>query len=165
MRFAACCRSFVVAVLLVILAAGCATQPSQETGSDTTVAQAFSEGVTQALNNARAAIDAANANQWIWRDTEQILEDAEAAAQKGDEVLAIKLANEARAQAELAANQYYLENAKFMLERSQKIANLTAAQKQTLTVVAATIRQAEGKKAYDLLRDLDAEIKAQSYSE
>lgn len=165
MQFAGSCRSSVLAALLVVLAAGCATQPSQEAAPDAAVAQSFSEGVTQALKSARAAIEEANANQWIWRDTENFLEEAQAAAQQGDEVLAIKLANKARAQAELAANQYYLEKAKFMLERAQGTADLTTAQKQTLTVVAATIRQAEGKKAYDLLRDLDAEIQAQSYSE
>ncbi len=165
MEFAGSCRSSLLAALLVVLGSGCATQPSQDAVSDAAGTQAYSEGVTQALNNARAAIQEANANQWIWRDTEDFLEEAEAAAQKGDELLAIKLANKARAQAELAANQYYLENAKFMLERAQGFPELTAAQKQTLTVVAATIRQAEGKKAFDLLRDLDAEMQIRPYSE
>ena len=165
MEFAGSCRSSFLAALLVVLVSGCATQPSRDAVSGAAGTQAYSEGVTQALNNARAAIQEANANQWIWRDTEKFLEEAEAAAQKGDELLAIKLANKARAQAELAVNQYYLENAKFMLERAQGFPELTAAQKQTLTVVAATIRQAEGKKAYDLLRDLDAELQVRPYSE
>ena len=165
MAYAGSYRPSVLAVLLAVLAAGCATHSSQDAASGAAAAPAFSEGVAQALNNARAAIEEANRNRWIWRDTEDILDEAETAARKGDEVLAIKLANKARTQAELATNQYYLENAKFMLERAQGISDLTRAQKQTLAVVAATIRQGEGRKAYDLLRDLDDEIRIRPYSE
>lgn len=63
----------------------------------------------QAITAAEAAIAEAKSHDWIWRDTETFLSDAKAAAEKGDKADAIKLADKARDQAQLAVKQYELE--------------------------------------------------------
>ncbi len=62
-----------------------------------------------AIASAESAIAKANANDWIWRDTEKFLKQAVAAQGKGDNKIAISLANKARSQAELAVSQYEYE--------------------------------------------------------
>jgi hypothetical protein len=64
-----------------------------------------------AIANASEAIDMAKANDWIWRDTESILDEARAAAASGDNDTAVRLAEEARLQAENAVIQYNYEKA------------------------------------------------------
>ena len=64
---------------------------------------------TQMLEAARASIKTANDLGWIWRDTEDKLKEAETAAAAGDDATAAKLAKSAKAQADIAVNQYYLE--------------------------------------------------------
>lgn len=140
-----------VAVLSLGLAAGCAVQ--QDKGPAEPVAKAPNPAVTQALESARTAIKNAKSHDWIWRDTEKFLKQAEEAAERGDDARAIKLANKARSQAELAVNQYYLEKAKPMLARAQA-GRLTAEQKQIVEEAKKAIRDAQGRKAYDLLMRL-----------
>ena len=64
-----------------------------------------------AIASAASAIKAAKANNWIWRDTEKFLKQAQAAADKGDTKAAVKLANKAKFQAETAVTQYKFETA------------------------------------------------------
>jgi len=59
-----------------------------------------------AIASASAAIDAAKANDWIWRDTEDYLAQASDAAAKGDNEAAISLADQAKFEAEAAVIQY-----------------------------------------------------------
>lgn len=70
---------------------------------------AASSSADQAISAAEAAIAEANSNDWIWRDTEKFLSQARAAAEKGDDATAIKLADKARNQAQLAIKQYHIE--------------------------------------------------------
>ena len=103
----------------------------------------------------------AKANNWIWRDTESFLKQAEDEAAKpdGDMDLAIKLANKARSQAELAVNQYYLEKAKVMYNEASAVSGLTANQQNSLADAGRAIQNAEGRKAYDLLTPLMTELR------
>ena len=48
----------------------------------------------------------ANQNDWIWIDTEDLLKEARAAADSGNNAKAIDLANKAKFQAEAAIIQY-----------------------------------------------------------
>ena len=64
-----------------------------------------------AIASAASAIKVAKANNWIWRDTEKFLKQAQAAADKGDTKAAVKLANKAKFQAETAVTQYKYETA------------------------------------------------------
>ena len=143
-------------VLVLSVLAGCAGTP-KEPAVDQGSAQA-----DQAIAAAEAAIAKAKANDWIWRDTEKFLKQAEDAAAKGDSDAAISLANKARNQAELAENQYYLEQAKVMFSEASAVQGLNASQQSALSEADKAIRNAEGRKAYDLLTPLLAEIRAAS---
>jgi len=146
-----------VAVFLVLgVLAGCASTP-KEPAVDQGSAEAG-----QAIAAAQTAIAKAKANDWIWRDTEKFLKQAQDAAAKGDNDAAVKLANKARSQAELAQNQYYLEQAKIMFDEASAVQGLNASQQNALSEADKAIRNAEGRKAYDLLAPLLAEIRAAS---
>ncbi|MEN8763133.1 MAG: LysM peptidoglycan-binding domain-containing protein [Thiogranum sp.] len=149
-------RLLVPVLLVLSLLAGCASTP-KEPAVDQGSAQA-----EQAIAAAEAAIAKANANDWIWRDTEKFLQQAQDAAAKGDSEAAVSLANKARNQAELAENQYYLEQAKAMFKEASAVQGLNASQQNALSEADKAIRNAEGRKAYDLLTPLLAEIRAAS---
>ena len=145
-----------IVVLALGVAVGCATTP-QEPAAPSASAEA-----TQAIDGAKAAIAQAKSVDWLWRDTEKFLSEAEAAAAEGDNATAIKLANKARDEAELAVNQYYLEKAKGLYAEASSAQGLNADQQETLAAAGEAIRNAEGRKAYDLLTPLVAEIRASS---
>ena len=92
-------------LLTIAMTFGCASQQKQEPAP---AAKGPSAAET-AIAEAEAAIKKAKSLDWIWRDTEKDLKMAKEALAKGDEEKAIKLANTARDQAELAVKQYYYE--------------------------------------------------------
>jgi hypothetical protein len=96
-----------IVLLSCAVSAGCASQQMKESGP---VSKATPEA-TQAIKNASDAIGMANENNWIWRDTEDLLKEAQAAADSGDNANAIKLADKAKYQAEAAIIQYNYEKA------------------------------------------------------
>ena len=106
---------------------------------------------TQALEAARASIKTANDLDWIWRDTEEKLKEAETAAASGDDAGAVMLAKSAKAQADAAVNQYYLEKAKPMLAALQAKNNLNDFQKGMVQDAAKAVANAQGKKAFDMV--------------
>ena len=93
------------ALLSLWLVNGCADQSLKASSSKA------SPEAAAAIANASDAIKAANANNWIWRDTEKFLKEAQAAADKGDNTTAVKLANKAKFEAEAAIDQYDYEKA------------------------------------------------------
>lgn len=95
-----------IAILSIVLSVGCAGQANKEGGK---AASKASPQAMAAIENAAEAIEAAEANDWIWRDTETFLQEAREAAKKGDNNMAIKLAEKARFQAEAAIIQYNYE--------------------------------------------------------
>jgi len=94
------------ALLSLWLVNGCADQSVKTSGS-----KANAEA-TAAIANASDAIKAANANNWIWVNTEDFLKQAQEAADKGDNDAAIALAGKAQFEAEAAIAQYNLETTK-----------------------------------------------------
>ncbi|MDH5471483.1 MAG: SoxXA-binding protein [Gammaproteobacteria bacterium] len=60
---------------------------------------------TKAEADAKAAIDAAAAANYEWRDSEKMLKEAGKAAKAGDFDKAVKLANKAKRQGDLAVAQ------------------------------------------------------------
>jgi len=146
-----------VALLVLGLVVGCATTPPAEVHDD-------NAEVTQAIAAAKAAIAKAKAVDWIWRDTEKFLKQAEdeAAVPGGQKSLAIKLANKAQNQAEMAVNQYYLEKAKVMFDEATTMQGLDANQTNALSDADKAIRNSEGRRAYDLLTPLMSEIRTSS---
>ena len=97
------------ALLSLWLVSGCADQQTRQS-SATPATQASPEAMA-AIASANTAIKKAKTNDWIWRDTEKFLKQAQSAADKGDNSTAIKLANKAKEQAELAVIQYNHEKA------------------------------------------------------
>lgn len=153
-------KQLITMVLALGVAVGCATTPQQPPAKP--AAPQPSAQVTQAINSAKAAIAQAKSLDWIWRDTEKFLKKAEAAAAKGENDEALKLANKAKSQAELAVNQYYLEKAKVLLVEAKSASGLSGDQQSTLAAASEAITNAEGRKAYDLLSPLVAELRAAS---
>lgn len=99
-------KHIAVLILTASMAVGCASQQKQETPP---AADSGPSASAVAIANAKAEMKKASSLGYLWRDTGKILKKAEAAAKKGDESKAVKLANEARSQAEMAVKQYYLE--------------------------------------------------------
>ena len=149
-------KRLVSLAIVLGLVVGCASTPSEDTDRNAEV--------TQAIDAAKAAIAKAKAVDWIWRDTEKYLKQAEneANAADGQKSLAIKLANKARDQADMAVNQYYLEKAKVMFDEASAMQGLDSNQVNALSDADKAIRNAQGRKAYDLLTPLMTEIRAAS---
>ncbi len=94
-----------------------------------------------------------------WRDSGQLLAKARLAAKAGNEGAAIKAANEAKQQGELAVNQHYLEEAKIALWEMEKVkASMTADQLTRYQAADAAYRDHEGRNAYDLAASLKANL-------
>ena len=89
-----------VVLLSSAVTVGCAGQQANESASGA------SPEARQAIKNAADAISMANQNDWIWIDTEDLLKEAQAAADSGNNAKAIDLANKAKFQAEAAIIQY-----------------------------------------------------------
>lgn len=81
------------------------------------VVSAAAQDVQQALSGAEATISEARAKHWIWRDTEKLYEQAQQAAEKGENEKALELAKEAKSQAELALEQFQIEQ---QIKRSEQ---------------------------------------------
>jgi nucleoid-associated protein YgaU len=149
-------KRLIPVVLVLGVAAGCATAPEEPK------APKASAEATSAIEAAKASIAEAKSLDWVWRDTEDFLAKAEAAAAEGDSDTAIQLANKVHNQAELAVNQYYLEKAKVMFQEASAAEGLSAEQQRAVAGAGEAIRNAEGRKAYDLLAPLVSEIQASS---
>ncbi len=93
------------ALLSLWLVTGCANQAMKNPDSKA------SPAAMAAIANATDAVKAAKANNWIWVNTEEFLEQAQEAADKGDNDTAISLAGKAQFEAEAAVTQYNHESA------------------------------------------------------
>lgn len=100
-------RPLSTAILSILLTAGCA-QMSAQPGEPATKA---SPEAVAAIASANAAVKKAKANNWLWRDTEKFAEEAQIYADKGENKVAIILANMAKAEADNAVAQYSYETA------------------------------------------------------
>jgi hypothetical protein len=99
-------RLLSTAVLSLWLVSGCADQSTKAASTSKASPEA-----SAAIATANDAIKAAKANDWIWRDTEKFASEAQAAADKGENSLAIKLAKKAKDEADNAVAQYNYEKA------------------------------------------------------
>ena len=91
--------------LVLSIAVGCASTPEEPAEDQAAIAQA-------AIDDAKAANEEAKAAGAEWRDTADLIAEAEAALAAGDTGRAIQLANEARMQAENALAQKREEEAR-----------------------------------------------------
>lgn len=104
-------------VLAMAMTAGCATAPTEAPAEPAPAAETAplapsAEEAMQAIEDARAAVRRAEAEGALWRDSEQLLVDAEEALKAGDTARAIELAHQARLQAENAIAQKRSEEAR-----------------------------------------------------
>jgi len=104
-------RPLFIMMLVLGLAAGCASTPDGSTDGGISAEQAIAD--------AKSANAQAKAMGAEWRDTGKVIKSAEAALAAGDDAKAIKLANKAKRQAENAMKQAKDEQAR--LEKSGAI--------------------------------------------
>lgn len=100
-----------IVVLSMGLVAGCAQQQQKPEAEPTAAKQTDpkAEAAAKAIADAKDAIAKAKDNHWLWRDTENFLKEAEKAYKEGKYDEAVKLANKAKDQANLAVEQYQKE--------------------------------------------------------
>ncbi|GAB6040418.1 LysM peptidoglycan-binding domain-containing protein [Endothiovibrio diazotrophicus] len=151
MKLSQLLRYFAVVLLALGVAAGCASQ--QQAAEDPKAVAA------QAIADAKAAYKEAVALGAAWRDTGELIKKAEKAFDEGDYATATKLANQAREQSETAINQWYLEQAKAMVAKAKGY-TLTPEQSALLADAEAAIKANEGKRAYELAKQLMAALAA-----
>ena len=106
-------KPIAVAAIVIGLSAGCAQQQVATEAMPEKECE-MSAAARNAIDAAKAAFDEAKAVEYAWRDTEKLIKDAEAAAMapECDNDKAIRLANQAKRQAENALRQWQAENAK-----------------------------------------------------
>ncbi|MGB5260036.1 MAG: hypothetical protein WBO34_05865 [Gammaproteobacteria bacterium] len=102
--------SFIVKLLTTVILSLWLVNGCAEKATKSSAGKASPEAIA-AIAEANDAIKAAKANDWLWRDTEKFAEQAQAAADKGDNAAAIKLADKAKAEAGNAMEQYLHEKA------------------------------------------------------
>ena len=125
-----------IMMLVLGLAAGCASTPD-DTGADQATAE-------QAIADAKAANAKAKAMGAEWRDTGKMIDEAEAALAAGDYEKATNLANEARRQAENAMAQYQSEQ-----ERLK--ANGTLSEEDSSASTQGAAMMSEGADQYQVV--------------
>ena len=103
---------------------------------------------------ARAAIAKTDAVHELWRDTGQILKQAQHAYAQAELEEAIMLADRARRQAELSYNQVRLEAAKALLRDVRNVADLTEQQQMVLERAEQAYHGHDGETAYQLAQQL-----------
>lgn len=107
--------------------------------------------IALAIAAAEAALAEAAEHGIQWRDSAELIEQARAAAAKGDEARAVMLANRAREQGEDALNRFYREEARLMLAEAGRFEDrMTAAQRARYQDAMAAVKAADGRRAYDL---------------
>ena len=159
--------SLSVLAAAVLLLAGCAGAPEEQTSEEQPVSaapkvdeEARAEALA-AIDKAQEAIDEAKLLGADWRDAQDVLDQAQGAFDDGDFDKAKILADEARNQAELAINQFYLDKAKPLIDEAREYQDvMNDDQKRRLQEAQRYYDQREGKKAYDTAKRLVEEVRA-----
>ena len=145
-------RIFAVLMVLGIMV-GCASTPTEEPSDAQSSAAA-------AIAKAKELQSEVNALGYEWRDTGKIIKEAQAAYDSGDYAKAESLANQAIAQSEDALDQYYLQQAKFKLDKYEGMSGLTDEQAAMLANAKDLYLQAKGRAAYDAIMEFEASLAA-----
>jgi len=117
--------------LVMAVAVGCASTPEPEPAEDQAVV------AQRAIADAKAANEKAKAAGAEWRDTEELIKQAEEAYAAGDYPKAIQLANDARRQAENALRQHQAEMAKMQQAKTAAADSYTVVSGDTLWGISA----------------------------
>jgi hypothetical protein len=95
-----------------LFAVGCASQPP---ATQATSEAATGEQATAAIAAAKQSVGQAAAVDYEWRDSGKLIKEAEAAAKDKDYAQAVKLADEANQQGQVAVAQHAHETAYFAM--------------------------------------------------
>lgn len=109
--------------LVLTIAVGCASAP-EEPPAPTGPTAADAEAAIAAAKSANQQADSMGA---AWRDTGKLIDKAEEALKAGEYEKAIKLANEARSQAEMAMDQKRAEDARYDARFAPSVAEMAPA--------------------------------------
>lgn len=145
-----------VAVLLALgFVVGCAGTTETTTQEDG--AQASAQA---AIDAAKSSAKEAKALGFEWTTTGDLIKKAEAAYAAGNYAEAESLANKAKALADDSIDQYYLQQAKFKIEKYKGMSGLSAEQKAMLAEAEDYYAQSKGREAYDAITALEASLAA-----
>jgi opacity protein-like surface antigen len=89
-----------------LVTTACAGMASGAAGPVSAATAESKEVVQQAIDNAAIAVKKTAGVGYLWIDTEKLLKEAQDAVSKGDNAAAVKLADQARFQAEAGYEQY-----------------------------------------------------------
>jgi LysM repeat protein len=147
-----------VVMLTAGIAVGCATHKVQPVAAPAPTGP--NAATTQAIADAQAVINGAQAPCTDTGDASQLLTQAQAAGQAGDNDKAQQLAAQAKQDAETAINNCYMSHARDLLAQAQGFTNLNSDQQNRLNQGQTDINNSQGKPAYDVLAALVAELQA-----
>ncbi|MDE2462032.1 MAG: hypothetical protein KGL98_12430, partial [Gammaproteobacteria bacterium] len=151
-------KTLAIVVLTVGVAVGCATHKVQPAVAAPPPGP--NAATTQAIADAQAVINGAQAPCTDTGDASQLLAQAQAAGQAGDNAKAQQLAAQAKQDAETAMNNCYLSHAKDLLTQAQGYTNLNADEQNSLNQCQTDINNNQGKAAYDTCSALVAQLQA-----
>lgn len=151
-------KQLAIVLLTAGIAVGCATHKVQPQAAPPPPGP--NAATTQAIADAQAVINGAQAPCTDTGDASQLLAQAQAAGQAGDNAKAQQLAAQAKQDAETAINACYLSHAKDLLTQAQGYTNLNADEQNSLNQCQTDITNNQGKPAYDTCSALVAQLQA-----
>ena len=147
-----------VLMLAVGLLAGCATKPAPAPAAPASKQPAAA--TTQAISDAQAVVASAQAPCTDTGNAADLIAQAQAASQAGDDAKAQQLATQAKQAATDALNACYCAKAKDLQAQAQGYKGLTADQQARLTQAQQDDANGNCKGAYDILSALVSELQA-----
>lgn len=144
---------FGLGLALALVVAGCAHKQAPPPPQ----ANAATE---QALTNAQQCISQAQQLGIDVSQEQQLLSQAQQAAQAGNNDQAQSLATQICQQTDAAINQYYLDKARQLDQQARQYTNLTSDQQSQLQQGESAIANNQGKQAYDILSALVAQLQS-----
>ncbi|HVA55320.1 MAG TPA: hypothetical protein VNI53_05935 [Gammaproteobacteria bacterium] len=151
-------KHLAVVMLTAGIAVGCATHKVPAVVAPPPTGP--NAATTQAIADAQAVINGAQAPCTDTGDASQLLAQAQTAGQAGDNAKAQQLATQAKQDAETAINDCYMSHAKDLLVQAQGFTNMNSDQQNRLNQGQTDINNNQGKPAYDVLSALVAELQA-----
>lgn len=151
-------RQLAVLIIAAGFLAGCASKPTPPPTPQPSAA------TTQAIQDAQMALNNVRAPCTDTGNASQLLQEAQNAANAGNDARAQDLAAQAKQTAQSAVNECYLELARQELAKAKQFTNLNFDQTSRLNDGEQAIQNQEGRRAYDTLSALNAELSAANMS-